>query len=78
MAATARNPIISFESMNLKPPLHPTYDLNGVIKLALAEDSGGQGYLILSPILFSSSSKWFQWLLNLVLFVLPSQGRVLL
>jgi nicotinate-nucleotide pyrophosphorylase (carboxylating) len=53
MAATARNPSKSFESIALKPPLHPTYDLKGIIKLALAEDAGGQGYLVLfrfSPI----------------------------
>ncbi|XP_062170904.1 quinolinate phosphoribosyltransferase [decarboxylating] 1a [Alnus glutinosa] len=43
MAATARNPSKSFESIALKPPLHPTYDLKGIIKLALAEDAGGQG-----------------------------------
>jgi len=34
------NPGISFESMIIKPPSHPTYDLKGVIKLALAEDAG--------------------------------------
>ncbi|KAK7859052.1 nicotinate-nucleotide pyrophosphorylase [carboxylating], partial [Quercus suber] len=43
VAVTARNPSISFESMALKPPLHPTYDLKGIINLALAEDAGGQG-----------------------------------
>ncbi|KAG6649990.1 nicotinate-nucleotide pyrophosphorylase [carboxylating], chloroplastic-like isoform X1 [Carya illinoinensis] len=43
VAATARNPRLSFESMALKPPLHPTYDLKEIIKLALAEDAGGQG-----------------------------------
>ena len=54
MAVTARNPSISFESMALKPPLHPTYDLKGIIKLALAEDAGGQGLssLISSSIVF--------------------------
>jgi hypothetical protein len=46
MAATARNPSKAFESVALKPPLHPTYDLKGIIKLALAEDAGGQGYLV--------------------------------
>lgn len=52
MAVTARNPSVSFESMALKPPLHPTYDLKGIINLALAEDAGGQGLpsLILSSI----------------------------
>lgn len=54
MAVTARNPSISFESMALKPPLHPTYDLKGIINLALAEDAGGQGLssLISSSIVF--------------------------
>ncbi|XP_024466069.1 nicotinate-nucleotide pyrophosphorylase [carboxylating], chloroplastic isoform X1 [Populus trichocarpa] len=37
------NPGISFESMIIKPPSHPTYDLKGVIKLALAEDAGDRG-----------------------------------
>lgn len=81
MAATARNPRLSFESMALKPPLHPTYDLKEIIKLALAEDAGGQGYLIFFSISFS-------FLLLIILtnqflyiwpyFVLLSQGRVLL
>ena len=54
MSVTARNPSISFESMALKPPLHPTYDLKGIINLALAEDAGGQGLssLISSSIVF--------------------------
>lgn len=40
--------------MALKPPLHPTYDLKGIINLALAEDAGGQGLssLISSSIVF--------------------------
>ena len=38
------NPGISFESMIIKPPSHPTYDLKGVIKLALAEDAGDRGF----------------------------------
>ncbi|WJZ80480.1 hypothetical protein VitviT2T_000396 [Vitis vinifera] len=38
-----RSPRISFESMVIKPPSHPTYDLRAVIKLALAEDVGDQG-----------------------------------
>ncbi|EEF36349.1 Nicotinate-nucleotide pyrophosphorylase [carboxylating], putative [Ricinus communis] len=29
--------------MTIKPPTHPTYDLKGVIKLALAEDAGDRG-----------------------------------
>ncbi|XP_042980232.1 nicotinate-nucleotide pyrophosphorylase [carboxylating], chloroplastic [Carya illinoinensis] len=33
VVATARNTRMSFESMALKPHLHPTYDLKGVIKL---------------------------------------------
>ena len=32
--------------MALKPPSHPTYDLKGIIKLALAEDAGGQGFIL--------------------------------
>lgn len=36
---------ISSESMAIKPPSHPTYDLNGVIKLALAEDAGDRGLI---------------------------------
>ncbi|KDP38043.1 hypothetical protein JCGZ_04686 [Jatropha curcas] len=44
MSATAtRNPNTMFESVTIQPPLHPTYDLKGVIKLALAEDAGDQG-----------------------------------
>ncbi|GAB2296973.1 Quinolinate phosphoribosyltransferase [decarboxylating] 1a [Dionaea muscipula] len=31
------------ESMAINPPSHPTYDLKGVIKLALAEDAGTRG-----------------------------------
>ncbi|KAJ7954214.1 Nicotinate-nucleotide pyrophosphorylase [carboxylating] [Quillaja saponaria] len=34
---------ISFEPLAVKPPLHPTYDLKGIIKLALAEDAGDRG-----------------------------------
>ncbi|GKV42906.1 hypothetical protein SLEP1_g50265 [Rubroshorea leprosula] len=44
MSATqTRNAGISFESLAIKPPLHPTYDLKGIIKLALSEDSGDRG-----------------------------------
>lgn len=78
MAATARYPRMSFESMALKPPLHPTYDLKETIKLALAEDAGGQGYLIFFI--------FFSFMLSIILanqflyiwlyFVLLSQGRV--
>ncbi|XP_062111070.1 quinolinate phosphoribosyltransferase [decarboxylating] 1a [Humulus lupulus] len=42
MHATA-NPGVSIKSMVIEPPSHPTYDLNGVIKLALAEDAGDLG-----------------------------------
>ncbi|KAI9390035.1 hypothetical protein POPTR_008G128900v4 [Populus trichocarpa] len=37
------NPGVSFRSMVVKPPSHPTYDMKGVIKLALAEDAGDRG-----------------------------------
>ncbi|KAJ6903140.1 nicotinate-nucleotide pyrophosphorylase [Populus alba x Populus x berolinensis] len=37
------NPGLSFRSMVVKPPSHPTYDMKGVIKLALAEDAGDRG-----------------------------------
>ncbi|GFS32913.1 quinolinate phoshoribosyltransferase [Actinidia rufa] len=44
MSATAtRSPGMSIESVAVKPPSHPTYDLKGVIKLALAEDAGDRG-----------------------------------
>ncbi|KAF6139181.1 hypothetical protein GIB67_023234 [Kingdonia uniflora] len=45
MSATigTKNPRVSLESMGIKPPSHPTYDLKVVIKLALAEDSGDRG-----------------------------------
>ncbi|XP_058724502.1 quinolinate phosphoribosyltransferase [decarboxylating] 1a [Vicia villosa] len=36
-------PTISYDSFTVKPPLHPTYDLKGIIKLALAEDAGDLG-----------------------------------
>ncbi|XP_038709880.1 nicotinate-nucleotide pyrophosphorylase [carboxylating], chloroplastic isoform X2 [Tripterygium wilfordii] len=42
-ASVTRNPEISINSMAIKPPSHPTYDMKGVIKLALAEDSGDRG-----------------------------------
>ncbi|KAL3578389.1 hypothetical protein D5086_019893 [Populus alba] len=41
--AETSNPGISFESMIIKPPSHPRYDLKGVIKLVLAEDAGDRG-----------------------------------
>ncbi|PPD82016.1 hypothetical protein GOBAR_DD21054 [Gossypium barbadense] len=34
---------LSLEAMAIKPPSHPTYDLNGIVKLALAEDAGNRG-----------------------------------
>ncbi|KHN36422.1 Putative nicotinate-nucleotide pyrophosphorylase [carboxylating] [Glycine soja] len=34
---------ISYESFAIKPPEHPTYDLKGIIKLALEEDAGDRG-----------------------------------
>lgn len=44
MSATElTNSRISYESFTIKPPVHPTYDLKGIIKLALAEDSGDRG-----------------------------------
>lgn len=41
--AGTSNPGLSIESVSVKPPSHPTYDLKGVIKLALAEDAGDRG-----------------------------------
>lgn len=38
-----RNAGVSFEAMTIKPPKHPTYDLQGIIKLALSEDAGDRG-----------------------------------
>ncbi|XP_057737095.1 quinolinate phosphoribosyltransferase [decarboxylating] 1a [Arachis stenosperma] len=44
MSATeTTNSKISYESFAIKPPSHPTYDLKGIIKLALAEDAGDRG-----------------------------------
>ncbi|KAJ1425417.1 Quinolinate phosphoribosyl transferase, C-terminal [Sesbania bispinosa] len=44
MSATqVTNSRISYESFAIKPPVHPTYDLKGIIKLALAEDAGDRG-----------------------------------
>ncbi|XP_057445427.1 nicotinate-nucleotide pyrophosphorylase [carboxylating], chloroplastic [Lotus japonicus] len=42
-AAELTNSRISYESFAIKPPVHPTYDLKGIIKLALAEDAGDRG-----------------------------------
>ena len=35
--------MVSSKSFAIKPPVHPTYDLKNIIKLALAEDAGDQG-----------------------------------
>ncbi|KAL1807693.1 hypothetical protein ACET3Z_024683 [Daucus carota] len=35
--------VLIADSLVIKPPAHPTYDLNAVIKLALAEDAGNIG-----------------------------------
>ncbi|WCJ23055.1 Nicotinate-nucleotide pyrophosphorylase [carboxylating] chloroplastic [Euphorbia peplus] len=42
-AIETRNPSAFSQSMTIKPPSHPTYDLKAVVKLALAEDAGGRG-----------------------------------
>lgn len=42
-AAQTKNAGLSLEAMAIKPPSHPTYDLKGIIKLALAEDAGNRG-----------------------------------
>ncbi|XP_010265929.1 PREDICTED: nicotinate-nucleotide pyrophosphorylase [carboxylating], chloroplastic isoform X1 [Nelumbo nucifera] len=42
-ATGAKNPPVSLESLVVKPPSHPTYDLKAVIKLALSEDAGDLG-----------------------------------
>ncbi|KAJ0666433.1 putative nicotinate-nucleotide diphosphorylase (carboxylating) [Helianthus annuus] len=34
---------VIIESVVVKPPVHPTYDLKGVIQLALSEDAGDKG-----------------------------------
>lgn len=44
MSATGIKSVgLSFDSVAVKPPSHPTYDLKEVIKLALAEDAGDIG-----------------------------------
>lgn len=40
---------ISLETIAVKPPSHPTYDLKGVIKLALAEDAADGGKVTCFP-----------------------------
>ncbi|XVF85344.1 hypothetical protein PTKIN_Ptkin17bG0110100 [Pterospermum kingtungense] len=42
-ASHTTNGGVSLEAMAIKPPSHPTYDLKGIIKLALAEDAGNRG-----------------------------------
>lgn len=42
-AAATGIPLVPAESMAVKPPSHPTYDLREVIALALAEDAGDRG-----------------------------------
>ncbi|KAK2979626.1 hypothetical protein RJ640_020118 [Escallonia rubra] len=42
-ATTTKIHGVSTESISVKPPPHPTYDLKTVIKLALAEDAGNRG-----------------------------------
>ncbi|XWS34508.1 hypothetical protein CRYUN_Cryun21dG0044400 [Craigia yunnanensis] len=42
-ASHTTNAGVSFEAVAIKPPSHPTYDLKGIIKLALAEDAGNRG-----------------------------------
>lgn len=34
------------ESLEVKPPAHPTYDLKGVMQLALSEDAGNLGLVL--------------------------------
>ncbi|KAH7516364.1 hypothetical protein FEM48_Zijuj10G0127100 [Ziziphus jujuba var. spinosa] len=43
MSAATVNSKVSMKSIAVKPPSHPTYDLRGVIKLALAEDAADLG-----------------------------------
>ncbi|KAL6957995.1 Quinolinate phosphoribosyltransferase [decarboxylating] 1a, partial [Sarracenia purpurea var. burkii] len=42
-ATVTRGSGIPIKFVAVKPPSHPTYDLKGVIKLALAEDAGDRG-----------------------------------
>ena len=46
-AIATKNTGIAAASLGVKPPAHPTYDLKGVIELALSEDAGDLGDLIL-------------------------------
>lgn len=38
------------KSVIVKPPVHPTYDLKGVIQLALSEDAGDKGIIFFNYI----------------------------
>ncbi|CDP00757.1 unnamed protein product [Coffea canephora] len=42
-AIATKNTGIAAASLGVKPPAHPTYDLKGVIQLALSEDAGDLG-----------------------------------
>ncbi|KAL6573776.1 Quinolinate phosphoribosyltransferase [decarboxylating] 2a, mitochondrial [Orobanche hederae] len=42
-STSTRNVEIPAGSLEVKPPAHPTYDLKGLIQLALSEDAGGRG-----------------------------------
>ncbi|MQL87880.1 hypothetical protein Taro_020432 [Colocasia esculenta] len=42
-AVDAAKSDLSFASMVIKPPSHPTYDLKAIIRLALSEDAGDRG-----------------------------------
>ncbi|XP_010527769.1 PREDICTED: nicotinate-nucleotide pyrophosphorylase [carboxylating], chloroplastic isoform X2 [Tarenaya hassleriana] len=42
-AALIQSTGVANDSMAIKPPSHPNYDLKGAIKLALAEDAGDRG-----------------------------------
>lgn len=43
-AASVSDVIGSIESTEVNPPSHPTYDLKGLIRLALEEDAGDRGW----------------------------------
>lgn len=46
-ASVSKDSGISVASAAIQPPSHPTYDLRGIIKLALAEDSADFGMKLL-------------------------------
>lgn len=50
-AMATKNAGRTVESLVVKPPAHPTYDLKGVIQLALSEDAGDLG-LVLTSLFF--------------------------